>query len=122
MDRVIIKNGDIWLINFEPSRRGEFGKKARPSVVIQSNIANEILDTVTLIPITSDMEQSDEMYILLKPSKLNGLNKPSVVVCSHIYTTIRERLIKKIGKVNEQELNGVINAVILHLGIAWHNK
>lgn len=115
----IIKNGDIWLVNFEPSRKGELGKRDRPSIVIQSNPACRRLDTVTIVPLTSQIKQSDEIYILLKPATLNGLKKTSTALCSHIYTLHKQRFIKKIGLLTEQEINSIMMGIKFHLGIAW---
>ena len=116
MEKVINK-GDIWLVNLEPSRKGELGKRGRPSVIIQSNDASEILDTVTLVPVSSDVLQHDEIHIFLKPTKPNGLSKESVAICSHIYTISKEHLIKKLGLITKQELEAIIRAILLHLDI-----
>ena len=53
--------GDIYLVNYEPSRKGELGKKRRPSVIVQSNDGIEILDSVTIVPLSSEIEQNDEI-------------------------------------------------------------
>lgn len=111
------QKGDIWLVNMEPARKGELGKKRRPSVVFQSNEANRILDTITLIPISSITDQFNEIHIPLKPTKTNGLSKPSAVICSHIYTVSKKRLIKKIGKLDDEEFRTVTRAITLHLDI-----
>ena len=109
--------GEIWLINFEPAREGELGKQKRPSIVFQANDGNKFIDTVTLIPLSSDIDQYNEIHTLLKPSKTNGLRKHSAAICSHIYTVSKNRLIKKIGTLNQQEMETVTRAVILHLDI-----
>lgn len=109
--------GEIWLVNLEPARKGEFGKQKRPSIVFQADDASETIDTITLIPLSSGTEQFNEIHIFLKPSKTNGLVKPGAAICSHIYTVSKERLIKKIGTLNQQELETVTRAVILHLDI-----
>ena len=113
----LINKGDIWIANLEPSRKGELGKKGRPIIVIQSNDANELLDTVTVIPVSSNILQFDEIHILLKPAKQNGLAKESAAICSHIYTASKDRLTKKIGTLNNKELKEVISAVLLHLDV-----
>lgn len=112
-----MKQGEIWLVNYEPSRKGEFGKAGRPSIVIQNNDACEMLNTATVIPLSSDIDQPDEMYVLLQPSKLNGLKKESVAVCSHIYTVSEERLVKKIGMLNLIEFNNILRGVAIHLDL-----
>ena len=116
MDKNYLK-GEIWLVNFEPAREGEFGKQKRPSIIFQANDASNIIDTVTLIPLSSDTDQYNEIHVFLKPSKMNGLTKPSAAICSHIYTVSKSRLIKKIGVLNQQEIEIVTRAVTLHLDI-----
>ncbi|OGI13787.1 MAG: hypothetical protein A3I68_07490 [Candidatus Melainabacteria bacterium RIFCSPLOWO2_02_FULL_35_15] len=116
MDKNPLK-GEIWLVNFEPAREGELGKQKRPSIIFQANDASEIIDTITLIPLSSDTDQYNEIHILLKPSKLNGLTKLSAAICSHIYTVNKKRLIKNIGRLNNQELESISRGVILHLDI-----
>ena len=116
MEKIISKS-DIWLVNLEPSRKGEFGKRARPAVVVQSNDGNEILDTITIMPISSDINQFDELHILLKPTKTNGLSKQSAAICSHIYTLSKESFIRRLGFLTKQELEAITRAVLLHLDI-----
>ena len=117
MDNKEIRQSEVWLVNYEPSRRGEFGKAARPSIVVQSNEGCTLLDTITVIPTSTKIEQYDELYIYLKPSKLNGLSKPSAAICSHVYTISKNNFIKKIGILNEQEFSSVRKGTALHLDI-----
>ena len=116
MDKIFLK-GEIWLVNFEPAREGEFGKQKRPSIIFQADDASEIIDTVTLIPLSSDTDQYNEIHVLVKPSKVNGLTKLSAAICSHIYTVSKNRLVKKIGTLNEQDFSSVQKGVALHLDI-----
>lgn len=111
------KKGDIWSVNFEPSRSGELGKERRPALVFQHKDATAYLDTVTLIPLSSDVKQYNSIYIHVKPSKGNGLKKDSAVLCSHIYTVNSSRLLKKIGTLSAGELIKVTEAIIAHLDL-----
>ncbi len=117
MDNKEIRKGEVWLVNYEPSRRGELGKTARPSIVVQSNEGCTLLDTITVVPTSTKIEQYDEIYIYLKPTKQSGLNKPSAAICSHLYTISKNNFIKKIGTLNEQDFNYVQKGVALHLDI-----
>ena len=112
-----IKQSELWLVNYEPSRRGELGKTARPSIVVQSNEGCTLLDTITVIPTSTNIDQYDELYIYLKPTKQNGLNKPSAAICSHVYTISKNNFIKKIGILNEQDFSNIQKGVALHLDI-----
>ncbi|MBI2995126.1 MAG: type II toxin-antitoxin system PemK/MazF family toxin [Candidatus Melainabacteria bacterium] len=117
MDNKEIKKGEVWLVNYEPSRRGELGKTARPSIVVQSNEGCTLLDTITVVPTSTKVEQYDEIYIYLKPTKQSGLNKPSAAICSHVYTVSKNNFIKKIGILNEQDFSSVKKGMALHLDI-----
>ncbi|OGI20171.1 MAG: hypothetical protein A3B68_01095 [Candidatus Melainabacteria bacterium RIFCSPHIGHO2_02_FULL_34_12] len=112
-----IRQNEIWLVNYEPSRKGELGKTARPSIVVQNNEGCVLLDTITVIPTSTKIEQYDEIYIYLKPTKQNGLNKPSAAICSHLYTISKNNFIKKIGTLNQQEIETITRAITLHLDI-----
>ena len=112
-----IRQSEVWLVNYEPSRRGELGKTARPSIVVQSNEGCALLDTITVVPTSTNIDQYDELYIYLKPSKQNSLSKPSAAICSHVYTISKNSLIKKIGTLNEQDFQSVQKGVALHLDI-----
>ena len=112
-----IRQSEVWLVNYEPSRRGELGKTARPSIVVQSNEGCTLLDTITVVPTSTNIDQYDEIYIYLKPTKQNGLNKSSAAICSHVYTISKNNFIKKIGTLNEQDFNSVQKGVALHLDI-----
>ena len=112
-----IKQSELWLVNYEPSRRGKLGKTARPSIVVQSNEGCTLLDTITVIPTSTNIDQYDELYIYLKPTKQNGLNKPSAAICSHVYTISKNNFIKRIGVLNEQDFSSIQKGVALHLDI-----
>lgn len=112
-----IRKGEVWLVNYEPSRKGELGKTARPSIVIQSNEGCTLLDTITVVPTSTKVEQYDEIYIYLKPTKQNNLSKSSAAICSHVYTISKNNFIKKIGVLNEQDFQNVQKGVALHLDI-----
>ena len=107
----------MWLGNLEPARVGELGKTRRPIIVFQNDASSTLVDTVTFIPTLSKVKQYNAIHILLNPTRSNGLSKPSSAICSHIYTTTKNRLIKKIGVLSESELKEITDAVLLHLDI-----
>ncbi len=112
-----MKKGEVWLANLEPARIGELGKTKRPIIIFQNNVSRGLINTITFIPLSSKIKQFNSIHILLKPSKQNGLSKDSVAICSHIYTTLNSRLIKKIGRLSDKELEEITSAVLLHLDI-----
>ncbi|MBI2996601.1 MAG: type II toxin-antitoxin system PemK/MazF family toxin [Candidatus Melainabacteria bacterium] len=112
-----IEKGDIWLVNLNPSRRGELGKNNRPCIVIQANEANKILPTIVIVPLSSKRQKS-ELEIKIIPNKNNNLIKESYVVWWHVYTVDKLNLIKKVGIINEEILHKVSENIIDTLGFS----
>ena len=83
---------DVYLADLNPTvGREQFGK--RPVLIISNNYEN-LLDTVTIIPITS-LKDGRKIYpneLLLK----HELEKPSILLCQQIRTISKSRLIKRL--------------------------
>lgn len=87
---------DVYLVDLNPTvGREQFGK--RPVLIISNNYEN-LLDTVTIIPITS-LKDGRKVYpneLLLK----NELEVPSILLCQQIRTISKNRLIKKLTSID----------------------
>ncbi len=87
---------DVYLADLNPTiGREQRGK--RPILIISNNYEN-ILDVVTIIPITS-LKKNRKVYpneFLLKYE----LEKPSILLCQQIRTISKKRLIKKLTNIN----------------------
>lgn len=98
----IIKRGEIWTVNLEPSLHREIHKK-RPALIISNNIINDKTYYAILIPISSQVPKiiGPEMVLV---GKKEGLDKQSVILPLFIRSVDQERLIKKIGALTEIKL------------------
>ena len=94
-----INQHDIWLANLNPSKGVEPGK-TRPVVVIQTNLLNEIHPSTIVCPITSKVNK--EAVILRVP--LNQLDKESDVLIDQIRAIDNNRLLKKLGRLNKEQI------------------
>jgi len=87
---------DIYLADLNPTiGREQFGK--RPVLIISNDYEN-LLDVVTIIPITS-LKDGRKIYpneLLLK----DELEKPSILLCQQIRTISKRRLIKKLTSID----------------------
>jgi mRNA interferase MazF len=87
---------DIYLADLNPTvGREQFGK--RPALIISNNYEN-LLDVVTIIPITS-LKDGRKVY----PNELlldYELEKPSILLCQQIRTISKSRLIKKLTSID----------------------
>jgi len=77
MELIKIERGDICLVNFNPSKGKEIGK-IRPAVVFSKNEDNLILDTVVVLPISSQLVNDALPYRVYLPLR-EGLDKDSNV-------------------------------------------
>jgi mRNA interferase MazF len=91
-----MKQYDIYLADLNPTiGREQFGK--RPVLIISNDYEN-LLDIVTIIPITS-LKDGRKIYpneLLLK----DELEKPSILLCQQIRTISKRRLIKKLTSID----------------------
>ena len=75
--------------------------KPRPAVVVQSDIVPATYRTVTLLPITSELEPAPAFRITVDPSPANGLRKVSQIMVDKTMTHLREKVGAVIGALEE---------------------
>lgn len=92
-----MKQGEIWLINLDPTIGAEI-KKIRPAVIVNDNSLGK-LPLKIIVPIT-DWKENYEVapwMIHIEPDSKNALTKSSAADCFQIRSVSQERFIKKIG-------------------------
>lgn len=101
--------GEIYLANLNPSLWKE-QSWIRPILIISWDSFNKNWNILMICPITSKLKN---LYwdLILKPTKENWLKENSEILCCQIRTITVERLIKKIGKIKQEEIQIVINWV-----------
>ena len=106
-----MERGEVWWVNFDPSVGGEIRKK-RPAVIISNNAANQFLNRVQVIPLTSNVGKlyPSEAYITLRGKKAKAM-------ADQITTVSKKRLINQAGTVSETELEGVKRAIAIQLDL-----
>ena len=106
---------EIWLVDWNPNRGSEQGG-FRPSLIIQNNLGNKNNKYPnTIIMTISTKTKNLPFHIKLTPDNINNLKSESFVKCEQILTISKDRLIKKIGKINEynfKEVQKAMNKVI----------
>ncbi len=117
ISKVFPKRGEIYLVNFDPTIGSEI-KKTRPALIIQNDISNQY-SPVTIVSAISSFETEEKIYpneihISIKES---GLPKNSIVLLNQIRTIDKERLIKKIGQLNNQKMFRIDIALKISLNI-----
>ena len=108
----------IYLANLDPVVGSEQGK-TRPVLIISDELINQILPVVNILPITS-RKSNRKIYPneVLIPENTCGLKNESIILSYQIRTLDKSRLIRKIGTIDNFELqNKITSALLFQLGI-----
>lgn len=97
---MVIKQYDVFLISLDPTIGHEI-KKARPCVIVSPNEMNKYISTVIIAPMTSQSHP----YPTRVPIKFKG--KDGWVVLDQIRTVDKKRLIKKLGRIEQNAINNI---------------
>jgi mRNA interferase MazF len=112
----LIRRGEVYWVKLDPIEGSEIGK-TRPAVVISNNINNEFAETITIIPVTSNVGKVYPFEVLMKKGIAN-VSTDSKVKANQIRTVDKNRLKELIGIIPDEILKDVEKAVKIHLGIA----
>jgi mRNA interferase MazF len=99
-----MKQGEIWLINLDPTVGAEINK-TRPAVIVNDDQLGK-LPLRIIAPITDWKEHYNiaPWMIAINPSNQNGLIKKSSIDCFQIRSVSEKRLIRRIGVITFPEI------------------
>jgi len=102
-----MKQGEIWFVDLNPIKGSEQAG-GRPVVIISGNLLNKYLNVLIVCPLTSKIKNY-KGNVILNPDTNNGLKKISEVLTFHIRSVSKESFVKRIGKVNKEQLEETIS-------------
>jgi len=105
------RRGEVWWVSFDPSLGGEI-QKTRPAVVVSNNAANEVLNRVIVVPLTS---QTSKLYPGEAFVELNGEKRKAMA--DQIITAAKQRLRSRLGHLSAADMTSVESAILLQLGM-----
>ena len=111
------KRGEIYLTALDPTVGREI-QKTRPALIIQNDISNRLSHMTIVAPITSTVRfPLNPVHVLLAANDETGLSVTSVAVFNQIRAVDQVRLIKRLGKADEQTLQQVDEAIKISLAL-----
>lgn len=100
-----MKQGELWYANLNPVKGSEQAGM-RPLLIISGNLLNTYLNVVICCPLTTKIKNY-KGNLVLQPDSSNNLIENSEVLTFHIRSVAKERLVRKIGKISNDELRQV---------------
>lgn len=109
----MVERGEIYYADLNPVVGSEQGG-IRPVLVIQNDVGNKFSPTVIVAAITSNTEKAKIPTHIIVESE--GMFKKSVVLLEQIRTIDKSRFTKKIGKLSEEDMKRVDDALKISMG------
>ncbi|BBB93538.1 type II toxin-antitoxin system PemK/MazF family toxin [Methylomusa anaerophila] len=115
---MVIKKWTIYWVNLDPVVGSEQGG-TRPVLLVSDDAVN-VLNQVSILPITSLKDPNREIYPneAFLPKAVSGLDKDSIVLAHQIRTLDKQRLQSVAGPIQEAETKAAIEAAMrVQLGL-----
>ena len=116
MKKVTIKRGDIYYADLSPVVGSEQGG-VRPVLIVQNDIGNRYSPTVIAAAITSQHDKNKLPTHIRVTADNCGLAKDSIVLLEQIRTIDKQRLKEHMGKLDNQSMGRVNEALSVSFGL-----
>jgi len=102
-----MKQGDIWLINLDPTIGAEI-RKTRPAIIVSDDALGKLPLNV-IVPITDwkDKYEIAPWMVKIEHNLRNNLSKDSSADCFQVRSVSEERFVKRIGVVSATILEDI---------------
>ncbi len=113
---MVVKRGDIFYADLSPVVGSEQGG-VRPVLIVQNDIGNKYSPTVIIAAVTSQINKAKLPTHIEIMADDFGLSKDSVILLEQIRTIDKKRLREKLGKLSDDLMIQVNEALTVSLGL-----
>lgn len=111
-----MKRGDIYYASLDPAIGSEQAKR-RPVLIVSNDANNRAANTVTVLPVTSQVAVVRSFEVLL-PAAGTGRRQDSKALAQQIRTISKERITgRRLGAVPDEVMQAVERAIRIHLDL-----
>ena len=103
--------GDIWWVEFDPTRGSEIRKK-RPVVIVTADGLNRARRTVVVVPLSTSARPLPPVVL-----SLPSAGPDSVAVCDQLRAVDKSRLKAKAGELSQADLKALADCLRLVLAL-----
>lgn len=96
---------------------GDYGKP-RPAVIVQTDALPAAHTSIIVCQMTSELSEAPDFRVTIEPTASNGLRVQSQVMADKPVTIRRERIGRRIGRLNEQDVTRLNVALAFAMGLA----
>ncbi len=111
-----VKRGDIYYADLSPVVGSEQGGM-RPVLIVQNDTGNKHSPTVIAAAITSQIGKARLPTHIELEARSFGLTRDSVVLLEQIRTIDKRRLRERMGRVDDELMNKVDDAIAVSFGL-----
>jgi len=108
-----VTRGEIWTA----AGGTDYAGKPRPVIIVQDD-RFDATSSITICAFTSDPTEAPLFRLVVEPSPLNGLDKPSRLMVDKVTTVSKAKLGKRIGRLSDRDMVRVNRALLIFLGLA----
>ena len=107
-----MNRGEIWTV----AGGGDYTNKPRPAVIVQSDMSASD-DSVTLCPVSTDLQVAPLFRVTVEPNERNGFRSTSQIMVEKVTTVFVRRLGQPMGCLDTAELVLVDQRLAAHLSL-----
>lgn len=99
------------------SSGGGYAGKPRPAAIVQED-SFDATDSITVCVFTTDPAEAPLFRLPVEPNERNGLRSPSRLMIDKITTVSKARIGERIGRLDDEDVVRLNQAVMVFLGLA----
>jgi mRNA interferase MazF len=108
-----VKRGEVWTV----AGGADYAGKPRPAVIVQDDHF-DATHSITICAFTTDPTEAPLFRIAIEPNEQNGLRATSSLMVDKITTVSKDKLGARIGRLAEQDMLRLNQAILVFLGLA----